>query len=221
MLAAVIFDCDGVLFDSWRANVAYYNAVLRAMGRPPLDPAEQRHAHVMAASQVIDYLFRDDPNARERARRVAGELDYGPFYELMEPAPRLHETLGALKRSYRLAMATNRGRTVAEVVRRFNLDVHIDLAVGILDVPRPKPHPDMIEKCLAHFGVAPAAALYVGDAQSDLLAATAAGVHFVAVGNHFVAVGDHDWAPQRVEQLAELPHHIARLNDSNAGTAAR
>jgi beta-phosphoglucomutase-like phosphatase (HAD superfamily) len=29
MLQAVIFDCDGVLFDSWRANVAYYNAALR------------------------------------------------------------------------------------------------------------------------------------------------------------------------------------------------
>jgi len=28
-LRAIIFDCDGVLFDSWRANVAYYNVSFR------------------------------------------------------------------------------------------------------------------------------------------------------------------------------------------------
>lgn len=207
MLEAVIFDCDGVLFDSWCANVAYYNAILAAMDRPPLDAEWERRVHVLAASQVIDEIFRTDPTGLEQARRIARELDYGPFYELMEPAPQLHALLAGLKRQYRLAMATNRGRTVPEVVRRFGLGAYLDLAVGVLDVERPKPHPDMIEKCLAHFRIRPDAAVYVGDAPSDLAAAQAAGVHFVGVG-------DHEWSPHPIRQLQELPERLSRLVES-------
>ena len=36
-LRAVIFDCDGVLFDSWRANVAFYNALLATLRMPADD----------------------------------------------------------------------------------------------------------------------------------------------------------------------------------------
>jgi iron complex outermembrane receptor protein len=41
----------------------------------------------------------------------------------------------------------------------------------------------MLLACFAKLGVAPAAALYVGDAPSDLEAARAAGAEFVAVGD--------------------------------------
>ena len=33
----IIFDCDGVLFESRKANLAYYNAVLSQFGEPPVD----------------------------------------------------------------------------------------------------------------------------------------------------------------------------------------
>ena len=46
---------------------------------------------------------------------------------------------------------------------------------GALDVPRPKPHPDMLEKCLEHFRTIPTAAVYVGDSETD---------HQAALGRH-------------------------------------
>ncbi len=201
MLSLVIFDCDGVLFDSWRANVAYYNAVLAQLGLPPLDRQWEHRAHFMASSQLFDVLFAADAEQARRARQVARALDYGPFYELMEPAGDLAALLGELKPRYRLAMASNRGKTVGEIVRRFGLEALIELAVGVLDVARPKPFPDMIDRCLAHFGVAPEKALYVGDAESDLAAARAAGVHFLAVG-------EHAWAPERITHLGQLPARL-------------
>jgi phosphoglycolate phosphatase len=195
---AVIFDCDGVLFDSWRANVAYYDAIRRELALPPMGPEWERLCHILAASEVLDRMLAGDPALLARARAVARTIDYGPFYALMEPVPGLHDVLGDLGRRHRLAMATNRGRTVPEVVRRFGLGQHLVLAVGVHDVARPKPHPDMIELCLARLGVAPARAVYVGDAQTDLAAARAAGVHFVAVG-------DVAWSPHAVETLDALP----------------
>jgi HAD superfamily hydrolase (TIGR01509 family) len=199
---AIIFDCDGVLFDSWRANVEYYNAVLAALGRPPLDSEGECLAHTLSTPQLFERLFDGNPALIEQARTLARELDYGPFYRWMEPAPGLYQLLAELKPRYHLAMATNRGMTLAGVVGYFELGPLLDIAVGIYDVPRPKPFPDMIEKCVQHFSIAPCEAVYVGDSLSDLEAARAA-------GTHFIAVGDLPGAPVRIERLGDLPAALA------------
>ena len=201
---AVIFDCDGVLFDSWHANVGYYNAIFAALGLPALDAEGERKAHVLSSPQLFVDLFGEDEALIARAQAAARDLDYGPFYRHMQPAPGLYALLGELKRRYRLAMATNRGATVPGVVRHFGLAEFLELAVGLYDVARPKPFPDMIEKCVAHFGVAPREAVYVGDTASDYEAARGAGVHFIGVG-------DHSGAPQCVQHLTELPVALAHM----------
>jgi phosphoglycolate phosphatase-like HAD superfamily hydrolase len=193
----VIFDCDGVLFDSWRANVAFYNAVLSDLGQPPLDTAGERLAHTLSSPQLFEALFGDRPALLEQARTIARGMDYGPFLRWMKPVPGLYASLTELKRQYRLAMATNRGVTVAGVMRHFGLAPLLELAVGIYDVPRPKPFPDMIEKCVQHFGIDPDEAVYVGDSPSDLEAARAA-------GTRFIAVGDLPGALLRVRHVGEL-----------------
>jgi phosphoglycolate phosphatase len=195
---AVVFDCDGVLFDSWHANVAYYDAIRARLGLRPMDAAWQERAHYLAGSQVIDEMFGGDPALLAEARRIARTIDYEPFYELMEPASGLFDVLGALRPTWRLGMATNRGSTVPGVVRRFGLGAYLDAAVGVLDVARPKPHPDVLLECLARLGVAPAGGVYVGDAASDLAAAQAAGAHFIGIG-------DGTWSPHAVRDLRELP----------------
>lgn len=181
-LRAVIFDCDGVLFESERANVEYFNEVLVRLGRPRLDAAGERMATVMAAPQLMSVLFGGDETLIAQAREIARGVDYDPFYQFMHPVPRLTEILAELSTSYRLAMATNRGTTVPGVLERFELGGFFELAVGVLDVPRPKPFPDMLEKCVAHFEIEPGEAVYVGDSPTDFQAAESAGMRFVGIG---------------------------------------
>jgi phosphoglycolate phosphatase len=195
---AVVFDCDGVLFDSWHANVAYYNAIRATLGLPPMDPEWEERAHFLAASSVLQEMFGHDPALAVEARRVAATTDYEPFFDLMVPMPGLFDVLATLHPTWRLGMATNRGATVPQVMRRFGLATWLDVAVGVLDVRRPKPAPDVILECLSRLGVPPSAGLYVGDAESDLIAARAAGVEFVAIGNG-------GWSPRQVRGLRELP----------------
>lgn len=204
MLSLVIFDCDGVLFDSADANIAYYNAVLERLGRPPLDHEWSVRAHFMSSHQLFEAMLGHDPEAFAAARRVGADVDYGPFYRLMIPAPELEAVLAALRARYRLAMATNRGATLPGLMREFQLDRFIELAIGVNDVVNPKPHPEMIEKCLQHFAVAPQAAVYVGDSETDHRAATAAGVHFVAIGTATPA-------ERALESLRELPTALDEL----------
>src|SRR5262249_14727873 len=69
-----------------------------------------------------------------------------------------------------------------ELMRQFELDAYFDLVVGIEDVSRPKPAPDMLLHCLEQLAVAPHEAVYVGDSPTDQEAAVAAGMPFIAVG---------------------------------------
>lgn len=200
VISAVIFDCDGVLFDSWRANVAFYNAILARLGLPPMNEEWEKHAHTMASSQLFDAMFLNDAHLLERARSTAREIDYGPFYELMQPVEGLYEVLGTLRRTYRLAMASNRSTTAQGVVRRFDLAKYLHHTTGVADGIRPKPHPDMLLVCLERLGVNAAQTVFVGDSPSDRDAARAAGVHFIAFANPELG------APQvsALRELAEL-----------------
>lgn len=203
-LRGVIFDCDGVLFDSFAANVAYYNAILGRLGQPAMTPELAEMAHRGSSLQFFEHVFQGDEEKIARAKEVAATTDYEPFYALMRPAPALHDVLRRLRRQYRLAMATNRGYTALEVVRRFGLAEYLEVTVGIRDVPRPKPHPDMLELCVQKLGLMPNEAVYVGDSKSDWDAARAAGLHFLALGAVEVP------AP-RVRNLEEVPAAIEAL----------
>ncbi len=202
-LDLIIFDCDGVLFDSRPANVAFHNAVLEAIGQPRLDAPGEDLAHFLAAGQLYDRLFGIDTPLRRLAGSTARAMDYGPFYEFMQPAEGLFEILEQLGRDSKLAMASNRSRTAQGVADRFGLGPYLDLVVGTNDVERPKPAPDMLELCVARLGTTAQRSLFVGDAETDRQAAEAAGMPFLGVG-------EQSGAAQRIEQLHELPRQLDR-----------
>lgn len=197
-LKLVILDCDGVLFDSLRSNVAYYNAILEKMGEPPLDGEAAGLCHVYSTPQLFSHLYSDDPERAREAERIAYSIDYRPFLEYMDPEPGLYEVLAALKASYRVALATNRGKSVPALLERFVLQEAFDVVSTILEVPRPKPAPDLLLHCLDRTGTAPEQAVYVGDMENDRIAADAAGIPFVLMGNNI-----HH--PLKIRRLAELP----------------
>lgn len=197
-LQLVILDCDGVLFDSYEANVAFYDSILSALGEPHLDDDGRELCHRLSGPQLWDHLFAHDAALHARAKELAARADYAPFYSLMRPAIDLDATLLRLSSHCPLALATNRGRTVAGVMQRFGLDRFLSIALGILDVPRAKPAPDMLLACLARAGVHANAAVFVGDTLVDRAAAEAASVAYVGVGPGSAA-------QHRIAELRELP----------------
>ena len=84
----VIFDCDGVMFDSKHANDAYYNHILAHFGKPPMNSQQSKYVHMHTADQSIAYLFSDDPLA-EQALAYRHQISYFPFIPLMEMEPYL------------------------------------------------------------------------------------------------------------------------------------
>ncbi len=197
----VMLDCDGVLFHSERANVEFYNAILKQMELPALSPELERFCTYASARQLFTACFPGDAAAFERAIEIAHEISYEPFYAHMVPVDGLFETLAVLGARYGIAMATNRSRTAVELVPRFGLDKHISFVSAVGPGVRPKPEPDILLRCLTHFGVEPGEAVYVGDAESDREAS-------VRAGTRFLGLGDRIAGPGSLAQFREIPGAI-------------
>lgn len=182
LFQVIIYDCDGVLIDSRESNGAFYNHILAHFGLPPLNEKQLEVVHVSTAQGAIDYLFQGQP-ALEEAQAYQRTINNDPFLALLRLEPHIQEVLARLRRRYRTAIATNRGKSLSLVLKTLDIDDCFDLTVSAHDVTRPKPHPEGLWKILAHFRAEPEAALYIGDAALDMEVAAAAGVPFGAYKN--------------------------------------
>lgn len=182
----VVFDCDGVLFESRQANLAYYNRIFDVCGFPPVsedEPDKVHVCHTAATPQVFATLL--SPEQAQQALVVARSIDYRQFLPLMVPEPDLLEVLQTLHEKHALAVATNRGRGVKELLTFFGLEEYFVTVVSSADVERPKPHPDMLLLAAERLGFKPSELLFVGDSELDCQAADEAGMPFVGYKNSF------------------------------------
>ncbi|MFC1821702.1 HAD family hydrolase [Thermodesulfobacteriota bacterium] len=180
--AAVIFDCDGVMFDSRQANIHFYNHLLTHFGLGPMLPAEVDYVHMHTALESIRYIFRDTSHL-EAAMAYWPEVDYAPFMREMVMEPGLRELLLLLKPQFGLAVATNRSNTIKPVLALNGIDQFFDIVVSSLDVKNPKPDPESLFKILDFFNIGPLQTFYVGDSLVDYETAKGAGVPFIAYKN--------------------------------------
>ncbi|MCJ7663762.1 MAG: HAD family hydrolase [Desulfobacterales bacterium] len=180
----IIFDCDGVLFDSKEANIAFYNQILSKFSLPPLTVAEVEYVHVSTAEEAFRYLLsRRDSDVVDKVLAQRPQVDYTPFIRLMQMEPNLRELLSALPRQIKRAVSTNRSYTIGDVLRTHGLEGEFDLVVSALDVKNPKPHPESALKILRHFAIAPSDALFVGDSETDQRSDQGAQIPFIAYKN--------------------------------------
>ncbi|MCG6536525.1 MAG: HAD family hydrolase [Syntrophales bacterium LBB04] len=181
-LKVIIYDCDGVLVNSLRANEAYYNHILRNFSLPPLKPSELALVQTRSAREIIDALFEGTGLTNE-AQRYQSTLPNDLFADLVEIKQGAREVLTELRKVYRTALVTNRGKSLTALLRRHRLDDLFDLVVSALDVKRTKPHPEALLTVLDYFAITPDEAIYIGDSGVDRRLCEEAAVPFIAYGN--------------------------------------
>lgn len=181
---AVLFDLDGTLVDS----VGAYIEVARAAAAPlGLEVTEEqvRTALATGGSFWKDAVSQDrgDRTAIEKALSAHASREWPRVLrERGRLFAGLAQTLDALKGvGIRLGIVSGARPEVLELLRADGILDRFDAVVLGPDVSRGKPDPEGILKCLSQLDVAPAAALYVGDAPIDILASRAAGVRVVSV----------------------------------------
>lgn len=170
------------MFDSFEANLAFYQRIMGMMGREPLDRADEeqmRILHTYANREVLAHFFPDQ-GEWEEALRCAGRIDYRDLVPLMVMERGFRETLDVLRGRVELAVCTNRSTSMDTVLESFDLASYFGLVMTASKVANPKPHPEPLLRVVEHFGIKSGEALFVGDSAVDSMAAEAAGVPFVA-----------------------------------------
>ena len=178
----VIFDCDGVLFDSREANRAFYNQLLSGLGKALLTEEGLNYVHMHTVFEAVDYLFPEE-GERAAAHEYRKKIDPWQFIRLMDPEPGIDSFLAFLRPLVKTAISTNRTTTINDVLKFHRLAGYFDLVVSALDVARPKPHPESLNKILDHFQFRSDEAVYIGDSVVDAEAARRAGIPLIAYKN--------------------------------------
>ncbi len=194
----VIYDCDGVLFDSIEANRTLYDHIAVSMGREPMSEEELLYCHMNTVHDSIHCLFKDDPEKEAKALEFLDrQIDFKDYVPYLRMEPHLLVTLTALRsKGLMTAICTNRTTSMPHLMEKFGLQPYFDMVVTALDVAHSKPHPESVDKILQGLKVQAFETLYVGDSEVDLKTAIASGVVFVAYKNSAISTGlfidDHE-----------------------------
>lgn len=217
MIEAVVFDFDGLIFDSEtheyecvRELFAEHGAELplevwgACVGREAgfFDP----YAYLEASAGVT--LDRAEADRRRHERfhqRIQGEGPIAGVEEALRAARALELRVG-------LASSSGRGWVEGQL-RRLGLLHFFDCLRTADDVERVKPEPDLYLSVLRCLGVPPAHAVAFEDSPNGALAAARAGMYCVVIPNRVterLAFGEHDLRLESLMQ-AELAGLLARI----------
>jgi phosphoglycolate phosphatase len=187
-LKGVIYDCDGVLFDSIEANMRLYNDLCSAVGRTPLKEEEIKYVHSHTVYEALHFIFGQENGLEKRALESLKQIDMREYILYLKMEPYLLQTLNLLKANGILrAINTNRTTSMKHIMERFHLWPFFDMVVTALDVKNPKPHPESIEKIIQKFNLNKEEAVFVGDSEVDQQTAKSSGIKFIAYKNREIA----------------------------------
>jgi phosphoglycolate phosphatase len=196
-IRCVIYDCDGVLFDSIEANKKLYNDLCALVGRAPLSEEEVKYVHTHTVYETIHLIFGKDNGLEKKAlESLKNEIDLRNYIVYLKMEPYLFQMLNLLKANGIIRVInTNRTTSMKHIMERFGLWPFFDMVVTALDVKNPKPDPESIEKILQHFNLKKEETVFVGDSEVDQQTAKSSGVKFIAYKNREIAsdacIADH------------------------------
>jgi len=201
-LKIVVFDCDGVLFDSKEANRRYYDHLLERFGHPAMRQEELEYVHTHSAEDSVRHIFQRYRPELPEAEAYRSRLDYTPFLRFMNMSPGLVEFLSRIRERCVTAISTNRTTTMPAVLEMSGLTPCFDMVVTALDVENPKPHPEALLKILRHFGFRADEGIFIGDSEVDREHAAAVGMEFIAFRNMALTAAYH---ADTFDEVALLP----------------
>jgi phosphoglycolate phosphatase-like HAD superfamily hydrolase len=181
-IKGLVFDCDGVLLDSRRANIAFYNYIRAGVDLPFLTVEQEDYVHMSTFDQALDYIIPQNLRQAlpELLRRIENDLDY---YSLLSLEDGLLPLLNWLRANdIHMALCTNRIGPLESMLGKFNLTGYFT-PIQTASNSIPKPHPDGLLQILKAWSADPFEVAFLGDSAVDENAARSADVQFWSFKN--------------------------------------
>lgn len=206
-LQGVVFDCDGVLFDTRDVNNHYYNHILAELGLAPMREEQERYAFMHTVDAALAHIV--PPALLSSARVVQARMVYTDFLDRMRPEPGIYELLETLERcGLRMAVNTNRKTSMEMVLERFAMERFFDPVITAAKVERPKPDPQGLQMIIAAWNLPLERMVYLGDSDVDQQTTAQAGVPFWAYRNRDLAAQLHVDSFVDLRQWFALAHTL-------------
>ena len=205
-IRAVVFDLDGLMFDTEALFFRVSSEVLESRGKR-FTPEIMR-ALIGRRSAEVAHVLKAMTGLEEPVERLQAEVKdrfYAEMDTAVHPTPGLYVLLDRL-RQHRLplAVATSSSHSYADrLLTRHGLKDRFEFVLASEDVTRGKPDPEIYRLAAERFGVPSAALLVLEDSPAGLAAAVGAGA---------IAVGvPHEHSP--AEGLTTAVLVVPRLDD--------
>jgi HAD superfamily hydrolase (TIGR01509 family) len=217
-IRAVVFDLDGLMFDTEALFFRVASDMLAARGK--VFTAEIMQAMMGRRSVEAGETFRTMAGLDEPLEVLMTEVRARFFAEVdtaVHPTPGLIALLAHLgTRSIPLAVATSSHRAYAErLLTEHGLADRFDFVLASEDVTLGKPDPEIYRKAVERFGMPADAVLVLEDSPAGLAAAKGAGTFAVGVPHeHSPAEGLH--AADLIVPRLDDPALLALLNGESA-----
>lgn len=180
MINLLITDFDGTLADTFRANFLAYRDALAHFG-VTLSEADYQQHFGLRFDDFMESIGISDPRLRREIKeaKTAGYPKYFNSLKVNQPLLQLIRAHHAQGGKTAIA-STARGKNLHAALRHIGAADDFDLILSAEDVTRPKPHPEIYQKILAHFGItpedAPTGVLVFEDSPAGIASAEAAGL---------------------------------------------
>jgi len=211
MIAAVIFDFDGVLADTERLHLLAYQTAFGGLGRT-LEPADYSARYMVFGTdrEAVERFVEEQRLTIAPAdveALVARKVD--AYRALFSNGDALFPWTRACVERLRpyLPLAIASGSLHAEVesiIRSGGLVESFGAIVGADDVARAKPAPDLYLEAARRLGVDPATAVAIEDSLWGLAAARTAGLRTIAVTTSLTAAALRPHAEHVIASLDEV-----------------
>jgi beta-phosphoglucomutase-like phosphatase (HAD superfamily) len=197
----IIFDCDGVMFDTKWVNRLYYNDMLAHFNLPEMNDEQFEYAHSHSAADAIHRLCQPHNIPDKDVLDYLKRINYSTYIKHMKLNPELKPLIDQVRPPCRTAVATNRSDTMPKVVEMFELSPYFDRIMTALDVKKAKPDPEMINDTISYFQMDRKRVLYIGDTRVDEQAAIRSEIDFVAFQDQSLHAKYHITALSQLEEI--------------------
>ncbi len=201
MISAIVFDMDGVIFDSEKGVIECWKEIADKYGIPDIEAACRECLGINATAtrermkKRYGQDFPYDEYKKEMSALFHGKYDGGR----LPKKPGVHELLEYLKQQgIKIALASStRRETVMQELGDGGLLHYFDEVVCGDMVERSKPEPDIFLKACELLGINPAESYAIEDSYNGIRAAYAAGMKPIMVP-------DLAEPTEEMERLAEV-----------------
>ncbi len=209
MIKAILFDIDGVLIDSFNANLKFCQDLFSKAGYEPLTREMYSGMYHLTLTEVIKQVTKSRSEIEIQRIWKMGSKRIVPYpLHLLKLHTGVIETLKKLHKKYPLGIVTSRIKNgVFEFSKLAALQQYFSTVIAYEDTVNHKPHPEPLTFAAHQLNVKPQDAVYIGDMESDIQAAKAAKMKVIICSK--TPVGNPDGY---VSSFKELPNIIKTLH---------